>query len=82
MTAMKHKIYNPLTFVRLPWIAWAAPKAFVTDMSPFTLLNFMASMTFGSTPKTHVLKPSAAGPGSSLIIPRSERAKWARKFSD
>jgi LCP family protein required for cell wall assembly len=82
MTSMKHKIYNPLTFVRLPWIAWAAPKAFVTDMSPFTLLNFMTSMTIGSSPKTHVLKPSAAGPGSSLIIPESERAKWARKFSD
>jgi hypothetical protein len=42
----------------------------------------MASMTFGSSPKTHVLKPSAAGPGSSLIIPQTERAKWARKFSD
>jgi LCP family protein required for cell wall assembly len=82
MTSMKHKIYNPLTFVRLPWIAWAAPKAFVTDMSPFTLLNFMASMTVGSSPKTHVLKPSAAGPGTSLVIPESERAKWARKFSE
>lgn len=82
MTAMKHKIYNPLTFVRLPWIAWAAPKAFITDMSPFTLMNFITSMTIGSNPKTHVLKPSAAGPGTSLIIPESERAKWARKFSD
>lgn len=82
MSAMKSKIYNPLTFVRLPWIAWAAPKAFVTDMSPFTLLNFMTSMTIGSSPKTHVLKPSGAGPGSSLIIPESERAKWARRLSD
>ncbi|MGH2959333.1 MAG: LCP family protein [Solirubrobacterales bacterium] len=82
MSAMKSKIYNPLTFVRLPWISWAAPKAFVTDMSPFTLLNFMTTMTIGSSPKTHVLKPSAAGPGSSLIIPESERTKWARRFSD
>jgi LCP family protein required for cell wall assembly len=81
MTSMKHKIYNPLTFVRLPWIAWAAPKAFITDMSPFTLMSFMASMTLGSNPKTHVLKPNAAGPGTSLIIPESERAAWARRLS-
>jgi LCP family protein required for cell wall assembly len=82
MSAMKNKIYNPLTFVRLPWISWAAPKAFVTDMSPFTLLNFMTTMTIGSSPKTHVLKPSAAGPGSSLIIPESERTKWSRRLAD
>lgn len=82
MSAMKNKIYNPLTFVRLPWIAWAAPKAFVTDMSPFTLLNFITSMTIGSSPKTHVLKPSGTGPGSSLIIPESERARWASRLSD
>ncbi|MBJ7458892.1 MAG: LCP family protein [Thermoleophilaceae bacterium] len=82
MSSMKNKIYNPLTFVRLPWIAWAAPKAFVTDMSPFTLLNFMTSMTIGSSPKTHVLKPSAAGPGSSLIIPEGERQRWSRRLSD
>ncbi len=82
MSAMKRKAFSPITFVRLPWIAWAAPKAIVTDMSPFTLMGFIASMTFGSDPKPQVLKPSAAGPGNSLIVPESERAKWARRFSD
>ncbi|MES1194042.1 MAG: LCP family protein, partial [Solirubrobacterales bacterium] len=82
ISAMKHKIYNPLTFVRLPWIAWAAPKAFVTDMSPFTLMNFIVSMTVGKSPPTKVLKPSGSGPGTSLIIPEAERERWARKFSD
>ncbi|MGK2878464.1 MAG: LCP family protein [Solirubrobacterales bacterium] len=82
MSSMKNKIYNPLTFVRLPWISWAAPKAFVTDMSPFTLLNFMTSMTIGSSPKTHVLNPSGSGPGSSLIIPESERQRWSRRLSN
>lgn len=82
MTAMKHKVYNPLTFVRLPWIAWAAPKAFVTDMSPFTLMSFIGSMTLGENPPTRVLKPSGVGPGTSLIIPEAERAAWARRFSD
>lgn len=82
VSSMKHKIYNPLTFIRLPWIAWAAPKAFVTDMSPFTLMAFMTSMTFGDSPKTRVLKPTAAGPAGSIVIPESERAAWARRFED
>lgn len=82
MSAMKRKVYSPLTFLRLPWIAWAAPKAIVTDMSPFTLMAFITSMTFGDDPKAQVLKPSGAGPGNSLIISESDRATWARRFSD
>lgn len=82
MSSMKRKVYNPMTFIRLPWIAWAAPRAIVTDMSPFTLMAFITSMTFGEDPKAQVLKPSGAGPGSSLIISESDRATWARRFSD
>jgi anionic cell wall polymer biosynthesis LytR-Cps2A-Psr (LCP) family protein len=82
MSAMKSKAFSPLTFVRLPWIAWAAPKAIVTDMSPFTLMGFLGSMTLGKEAKTKVLMPSAAGPGSSLVIPESERAKAARRFQE
>lgn len=81
ISSMKGKLYNPLTFVRLPWIAWAAPKAFVTDMSPFTLMGFMTSMTFGGDPKPRVLKPSGPGPVGSIVIPEAERAVWARRLS-
>jgi LCP family protein required for cell wall assembly len=80
MSSMKSKAFSPLTFIRLPWIAWAAPKAIVTDMSPFTLMGFISSMTFGSSPKTHVLEPSGSGPGNSLIIPEGERARAAKRF--
>ncbi len=82
ISSMKHKIYNPLTFFRLPWIAWAAPKAFVTDMSPFTLMSFMMSMTIGENPKPRVLEPSGPGPAGSIVIPEGERATWARRFQD
>lgn len=82
IAAMKRRLLNPLTFPRLPWIAWTAPKAFVTDMSPFTLAAFAASMTFSDSPRPLVLKPSAPGPGTSLIIPEAERAAFARRFSD
>jgi LCP family protein required for cell wall assembly len=80
MSSMKSKAFSPFTFVRLPWIAWEAPKAIVTDMSPFTLMGFLGSMTLGEEAKTKVLLPSGPGPGGSLIIPDSERAKAARRF--
>jgi LCP family protein required for cell wall assembly len=82
MSAMKSKAFSPFTFIRLPWIAWAAPKAIVTDMSPFTLMGFLSSMTVGKTPATKVLKPSGPGPGNSLIIPEGERARAARRFQE
>lgn len=82
MSSMKRKAYSPFTFIRLPWIAWRAPQAIVTDMSPFTLMSFILSMTFGDDPKAQVLKPSGAGPGNSLIISESDRATWARRFTD
>jgi anionic cell wall polymer biosynthesis LytR-Cps2A-Psr (LCP) family protein len=82
MSSMKSKAFSPFTFVRLPWIAWAAPKAIVTDMSPFTLMGFITSMTVSDTPRTKVLEPSGAGPGGSLIIPEGERARAAQRFQE
>lgn len=78
--AMKGRLLHPAAFVRLPWIAWAAPKAFVTDMSPFTLAGFMASMAVGNTPKPAVLKPVAPGPAGSILIPEGQRTRWARRL--
>jgi LCP family protein required for cell wall assembly len=82
ISAMKRRLFNPLTFVRMPWIAWAAPKAFVTDMSPFTLMAFLGSMTVGESPQPRVLKPVGPGPLGSIVIPESQRAAYARRFSD
>lgn len=82
MSAMKSKAFSPLTFVRLPWVSWAAPKAILTDMSPVTLIGFLSSMSFGANPSTEVLTPSGAGPGGSLIVSDSERARAVRKFLD
>lgn len=82
MSAMKSKAFSPITFARLPWVSWTAPKAIVSDMSPFTLMGFLAGMSFGADPKTEVLEPSAPGPAGSLIISEGERARAVRKFLD
>ncbi|MBJ7347772.1 MAG: LCP family protein [Thermoleophilaceae bacterium] len=81
MSSMKGKAFSPLTFVRLPWIAWEAPKAVVTDMSPVSLAAFITGMSTGGDAKTKVLLPSGAGPAGSLIISEQSRARAAQSFS-
>ncbi len=81
LSAMKGRAASPLSFVRMPWIAWQAPKAISTDMSPFHLAAFMTSMTLGPAPKTYVLEPSGPGPGGSLIVSEADKAAAARRFT-
>jgi LCP family protein required for cell wall assembly len=56
--AMKSRVLSPSSFFRLPWIAWNAPPAIISDMSGPTLLGLFAALGTGGTPPTHVLKPS------------------------
>ncbi|MFY9488692.1 MAG: LCP family protein, partial [Solirubrobacterales bacterium] len=80
ISAMKSKAFSPIAFVRLPWIAWAAPKAIITDMSSFTLMGFLAGVSTADNAETRVLTPSGAGPGGSLIVTETERANAVRRF--
>ena len=58
VSAMKDKVTSFETFIRLPWVSWAAPKAVRSDMAGPTLLGVaMASMTGGDS-EPRVLKPS------------------------
>src|SRR5215207_2563708 len=58
VSAMKDKVTSFETFIRLPWVSWAAPKAVRSDMAGPTLLGVaMASMTAGSS-EPRVLKPT------------------------
>jgi LCP family protein required for cell wall assembly len=55
VSAMKSRALSPAGFVRAPWIAWHAPKAFRTDMSGPTLAGALAAMATSGSPETHVL---------------------------
>jgi LCP family protein required for cell wall assembly len=57
-TAIKGRVLSVSSFFRLPWIAWNAPPAIVSDMSGPTLLSMFAALTVSGTPPTRVLKPS------------------------
>jgi LCP family protein required for cell wall assembly len=57
-TAMKSQLLSPSSFFRLPWIAWDAPPAIISDMSGPELLAMFAALAATGTPPTHVLLPT------------------------
>ena len=62
----------PFNFIRGPWLAWSAPKAIVSDMGAFVMPQLPIAAAIGGDEDPEVLEPSAAGPGSSLLVPLSE----------
>ena len=78
--AIKDKVISLETFVRLPWVSWAAPKAIQSDMAGPSLLGLVGAELIGGSAKPHVLKPSGASrcptaaPASRRTTPRSRRA--------
>jgi LCP family protein required for cell wall assembly len=77
--AMKSRVLSPSSFFRLPWIAWNAPPAIISDMSGPTLLGLFAALGVGGTPATHVLKPSGTTtlPDGEVGLTVSEAEKRA-----
>ncbi len=57
-TDMKRQLLSPTSFFRLPWIAWNAPPAIISDMSGASLLGMFAALAVTGTPPTRVLKPT------------------------
>jgi LCP family protein required for cell wall assembly len=58
LTAMKSRVATPSTFVRLPWVSWAAPKAVQSDMAGPSLLGLVGAELLGGGPHRQVLEPS------------------------
>lgn len=84
LAAMKSRLLSPLTFFRLPWVAWQAPRAIRSDMSGPSLLGVFASMTVSGSGETRILKPSGGtllpGGGAGLIVSDAERQAEVKRF--
>ncbi len=82
--AMKSRLLSPSSFFRLPWIAWNAPPAIISDMSGPTLLGLFAGMGVSGTPPTRVLKPTGAvtlpGGGAGLTVSEAARRRGVEQF--
>jgi LCP family protein required for cell wall assembly len=84
LAAMRDKLVSPLNWpsslVRLPLISWEAPRALRTDMKGPGLMAVFTDLLTGGTGATRVLKPSGLGPGGSLVVSESERARAVREL--
>ncbi len=74
ISAMKRRLLSPFAFVRLPLIAWAAPKSLRSDMSGPTLLGLFGALTFSGSPQTEVLGTVSGQ------VPDSVRRAKVRRF--
>jgi LCP family protein required for cell wall assembly len=83
-TAMKSRLLSVSSFFRLPWIAWNAPPAVVSDMSAETLLGLFGALATSGTPPVRVLKPDSAVTlptgEQGLHVSESERAAAVAQF--
>jgi LCP family protein required for cell wall assembly len=72
MSAIRSKLVSPSAFIRLPLIAWAAPRTVRSDMHGPGLSMLFADLASGGGGKTNVLMPYGAN-GTELLV--SEAAK-------
>lgn len=81
---MKAQLLKPSSFLRLPWIAWDAPPAIVSDMTGPALLGLFTSLALSGTPATHVLEPSGTmtlpDGEVGLTVSEQERRAAAARF--
>src|SRR5829696_6294668 len=83
VAAMKDKVTSFETFVRLPWVSWAAPRAVRSDMAGPTLLGVAAASLTGGKGKQRVLLPSGRetlpdGGDGLLVDDATKQAEVAR----
>ena len=83
-TAMKSRLLSASSFFRLPWIAWNAPPAIVSDMSAETLLGLFGALATSGTPPVRVLKPDSTyrlpGGEEGLQVSEAERHAAVAQF--
>jgi LCP family protein required for cell wall assembly len=84
MNSIKDKVISLETFVRLPWVAWAAPKAVQSDMSGPSLLGLVAAELIGGEANRNVLKPSGTTTlpdgGAGLTVDDASRQDAVDRF--
>ena len=84
MNSIKDKVTSVETFVRLPWVAWAAPKAIRSDMSGPTLLGVVGAELTAGTAKPNVLKPTGTvtlpDGGAGLTVDDATKQRAVDRF--
>lgn len=83
INAIKSKVISFETFVRLPWVAWAAPKAMRSDMSGPTLLGFVGAELIGGGAKKYLLEGQGStegGLGAVINVDEATKQRTVERF--
>ncbi len=84
LNGIKSRLTDPLrlpyNFLHGPFIAWNAPKAFVSDMGAFTLPQLVFSAAISGTSGADVLKPSGTSAAGNLVVSHSECLRAVKRF--
>ena len=82
--AIKDKVTSFETFVRLPWVAWAGPKAIRSDMSGPSLLGLVGAELTAGTAKPTVLRPTGGvvmpDGGQGLTVDEASKERAVSRF--
>lgn len=78
MAAIKSRLVSPSTFLRLPWVAWEAPKAIRSDMAGPSLFGLFGAVEIGGSPKPVVL--GGLLPGGGVGVTEDQKRRLVRRF--
>jgi LCP family protein required for cell wall assembly len=78
LSAIKGRLLHPVTFLRLPFVSWQAPKTIRTDMAGPDLLGLFGAVASSGSPATRVLKGVPEGNG--LRVSDAVKQREVRRF--
>jgi LCP family protein required for cell wall assembly len=74
LSAIRTRLLSPASFVRLPWISWAAPRTVRSDMRGPGLSMLFGDLLTGGGGSTRVLMPYGAN-GTELLVSDAARRR-------
>ena len=77
LSGIRGSLLSPRTFVKLPWVAWEAPRTVRSDMQGFGMTALAIDIMTGGAGKTNVLRPDSLEP---LIVSEAERRTQVRRL--
>jgi anionic cell wall polymer biosynthesis LytR-Cps2A-Psr (LCP) family protein len=80
LSAIKGKVTSLETFVRLPWVSWAAPKAVRSDMAGPSLLGLVGAELTSSSARPQVLTPTGVTGATGLTVGDGAKRRAVQKF--
>ena len=84
LAAIKDKVTSFETFIRLPWVSWAAPRAIRSDMSGPSLLGLVGAELVGGSSNGQVLRPSGGvrlpDGGQALVVDPVTKQRAVDRF--